>query len=228
MKVMMRALFCLFLLITPTLGAAELISKSVGQVGNPAFAGKSGAAVHYVSSRETQLHYMVRYAAQFREVENRKGLVPDNLLATHNSFAPEVVETLKDWMVFLETETFNVSEVSSEERERLRSNVQDLIGRTPFYRNLEFSDREIRDCVLRFLKAQAFVQFKRKGVPPATDAEAQKYFHDNRIKFGNGAFADFKDNIKLALNRQEVERRLQEWYQALIRKHNVRSYLQDL
>ena len=48
-----------------------------------------------------------------------------------------------------------------------------------------------------------------------TDAEAQQYFEDNRLKFGDLPGENFKENIKVFLTREQVNQRLGAWFEVL-------------
>ncbi len=216
----MRKAVCLFIFFSAILAfplgerasAAEiLISEAVGQAGS-----------HIVTSREVQLAFVVDWA-----LEKRSGLPPPALYKTTH-FDNELVEVLKDWVVYLEIKGFAGSSSSPEDLAALTTSTRALIKKVPFYNSLEFSDRELSEVIHRKLKVKKFIHFKRlSAAAPVSESDALKYFQRNQTKFGNGTFAEYKDSIRQALSRRLVDRRLQDWFEILIRKYQAHSFIQD-
>ena len=83
---------------------------------------------------------------------------------------------------------------------------------------------ELRAQIKRKLQAKKFINFKAdSSVVPVTDEEAERYFKENRSKFGAMPFENFKENIKTFLARQQVDRRLRDWFEVLRNKYKVRN-----
>ncbi|NJL24445.1 MAG: hypothetical protein HC902_04280 [Calothrix sp. SM1_5_4] len=58
--------------------------------------------------------------------------------------------------------------------------------------------------------------------------EAQKYFDENRLKFGNLPFEKLKENIKAYLSKNHVDRRLKDWFDVLLSKYQVKNLIAEI
>lgn len=139
-------------------------------------------------------------------------------------------QLLRERCVFLETRELSLSELGPRELETNLATARAALARSPAYKALEVSDAELQEALRQKLKAAKFIRFKRESAAtPITDAEAQKYFNENRSKFGpNSEFEEYRESIRSLLGRQVVDRRLQDWYGIVLRKHEARNLLSDL
>jgi hypothetical protein len=198
-------------------GAAtgDVLLKNVGQLRG-----------HVITTREVQLHYVLEKVADSRS--KTETVQPLKVDAKEVGFL--VSQLLREWSVFMETKGISVAEVPQTEVDSVTTILKEVIDRNAFYKALEFNEKELREAVRRKLQARQFVKFKRESaIAPVTDAEAQKYFNENRGRFGEQAdFNQFRDSIKGALNRQMIDQRMQEWYTILLRKYEARNQVTDI
>ena len=94
---------------------------------------------------------------------------------------------------------------------------------------LEVQPAETKKAIQRKLRAKKFIRFKAdSSVVPVTNTEAREYFDNNRLKFGDLPFENFKENIKAYLSRQQVEQRLRDWFEVLQNKYKVKNALSEI
>lgn len=193
----------------------NLVIRSVGTLKNKA-----------LTSRDAQLHNFLEKCLELGS--NKIPIAPIRPESQELGFFGN--QMLREWVVFQETGNLSVSELNSNELESAFLSVRDHLNRNPFYKNLEYSEKEIREALTRKLKARKFVKFKRESaVAPVTDSEAQKYFNENRGRFGADAqFDNYRESIKSALDRQRIDQRMQDWYGILLRKYEARNHLTDI
>ena len=205
----------LFLSVVFAFSANTLVIKTVGSLKN-----------HSVRSREVQLSFFMDKALEAGKNTSQLSI----LKADSPEMGLTANQNLREWVVFLETQGLAVADVPTQEEDAQFNLVKEHLERNPFYKNLEYNDKEIKEALHRKLRARQFVKFKRNSsVAPVTDAEAERYFNNNKARFGGTAqFADFKENIKSALNRQMIDQRMQDWYQILLRKYEAKNTITDL
>lgn len=195
------------------LQAATFISTSVGQVKD-----------HVVTSREVQIYYVAEKILYGGGKQNLT--LPE---VETPAFGKEITGALMEWVVFLEAEALSTAQVTPAELTSAFDKVRDAMRTKKELSRLQASDREIKAAVERKHKAKKFIQLKAEtSVIPVTDAEVEKYFNDNKARFGNLPLAQFKDNIRAFLTRQQVDKRLKDWFEVLQAKYQVRHFLAEL
>lgn len=205
----------LFLLSLHTTHAAELISTTAGQVKN-----------HVVTSREVELNYMIE---KVLDGDEREISAISRLDIESKSFAKEVNAVLAEWMVALESESFSAVTVTPEQISKAMKSSLEKLDKIKAFKSLEPDEKEIKDMFERKLRAKGLTKFKSESaVVPVTDSDARTYFEQNRPKFGNLPFENFKENIKSFLVRQQVDSRLKDWFEVLRSKYKVRNFLAEI
>ena len=195
--------------------AAELISTTAGQVKG-----------HVVTSREVELNYMIE---KVLEGDPREISAISRLDIETKSFSKEVNAVLAEWMIYFESESFTAASVTQEQVNKALKAGLEKLDNIKVFKALEPDAKEVRDMFERKLKAKALTRFKSdSSVVPVTDADAKTYFEQNRTKFGNLPFENFKDNIKSFLMRQQVDGRIKDWFEVLKSKYRVRNFLSEI
>lgn len=195
--------------------AKELISMAVGQVRD-----------HVLTSREVHISEGLEqalYSAQpnmpikfIRQVESPQ-------------FAKQVTSTLLEWVVYLEARSMAVTRLEEGEIDKALAKSKEILGRLATWQDLQVSSRELKKSLERKIMAKKLIRFRAESsVVPVSDAEAERYFHQNRLKFGNLPFENFKSSIKTFLSRQQVEKRLKDWFEVLQAKYQVRNFLAEM
>lgn len=205
--------FLLILLSFPW-AFSELISTGVGVVRG-----------QVVTSREVQIQHLIEIALTESSPKDKlKTPAIDS-----KAFAQSVQDVLLEYVVSLEARNFNLVEVSEEEVARTEKKVAAILKGSSAWKELRVSSDEFTEGLRRKLQAKKFIQFRaQSSVLPVTDGEAQKYFNENRLKFGNLPFENFKENIKSYLSRAQVERRLKDWYDLLLSKYQVKNLISEI
>jgi hypothetical protein len=128
--------------------------------------------------------------------------------------------------IALEAENFDVVQVAPDRLVDAENLLRKKTKELTLWRDLQISEKEWRAGLKRKLQAKEFVKFRsQSSVLPVADSEALKYYNENRLKFGDLPFENFKENIKSFLSRTQVERRLKEWYEVLMSKYQVKNLL---
>lgn len=198
----------------PVKVAAEVISTGVGMVKGRA-----------VTSREVQIQNLLNVALFEKEPAKKLKLL--NL--DSRAFGKAVQETLLETVISLEAQSFNVIQISEDERKKAVTQALKNLKGSKIWKDLQVSPAELETAVGKKIQAKRFIQFRaQSSVLPITDSEAQKYFNENRLKFGDLPFENFKENIKSYLSRTQVERRLKDWYDVLLNKYQVKNLIAEM
>lgn len=207
-----KILFSLVLTAASAQGA-ELISTGVGMVRG-----------EVITSREVQIQNFIENVLNGQPKEKLKTQAIDS-----KAFAKSVQDALLEAVVALEAQNFNLVQLSPEELLQTEKKVGQTLKGVAAWKDLKVSQKELSEGIKRKLQAKKFVQFRaQSSVLPVTDIEAQKYFNENRLKFGTLPFENFKENIKSFLSRQQVERRLKDWYDLLSNKYQVKNLIAEI
>jgi hypothetical protein len=207
-------IFAFYLLLQTQAQGAELVSTGVGIVRG-----------QVVTSREVQIQNLIETVLFDKpDKEKLKTLAIDS-----KAFAKSVQDALLEAVVALEAQNFNVVQITPEEQAQAEKKVTQTLKSVASWKELKVAPKELENGVRRKLQAKKFVQFRaQSSVLPVTDVEAQKYFNENRLKFGNLPFENFKENIKSYLSRTQVEHRLKDWYDLLLNKYQVKNLIAEI
>lgn len=193
----------------------QLLTTTVGNVGGKA-----------ITSREVQISYLVERAL-YGEKGKQVSIPP--LEIKQKEFSSEVNAVLLEQVVYLEAQSFSVQRTSNQELELAEQKVLEVLNKNDQWLKLGVSRSELSQTIERKMRAKRFIQFKAKSsVVQPTDDEAKEYFEKNRVKFGSLPFEKFQDNIKAFLSRQQVDRRLRDWFEVLQEKYKVKNQMGDL
>ncbi|MEO0336182.1 MAG: hypothetical protein AAF202_07300 [Pseudomonadota bacterium] len=132
---------------------------------------------------------------------------------------------LLETVVAMEAKSFSAVQLTDSEVARAEAVLKKKMGKSDRMKQLEVEPSEIRKSLKRKLISKKFIRFKAESsVVSVTDAEAKTYFEENRLKFGDLPFENFKENIKVFLTREQVDKRLRDWFEVLQAKYRVESY----
>lgn len=211
--------FLAFLLMVHPVPAAfaapETVNASVGQVG-----------AHVVTARQVWIsNYFERWALARRSTDPklRQPRADWKPPLGSEAFTQAASSLMLEVMVSMEAENFSVAQV---DESQVRPEVQEFLkamSSNPEWLRLEVGEREAEKFIERKKRAQSFLRFKTDSAGVVvTDAEAKAYYDQNRLKFGNLPFSQFKEGIRDVLSRQILEDRLKDWFEILRRKYRVR------
>ncbi len=142
---------------------------------------------------------------------------------------PALDEGLRGAVVALEAQNFNVIQVLPEEVTVAEKQVLKVFKDLKVWKGLEVSPKELATGLRDKIQSKKFIQFRaQSSVLPVTDGEAQRYFNENRLKFGTLPFENFKENIKSFLSRNQVDRRLKDWFEVLLSKYQVKNLISEM
>jgi len=193
--------------------AAKLISTGVGQVGETV-----------VTSREVQISQAIEAALQ----NGKRTAIKVNQDVDSPSFAKDVTAVLLERVVYLEAKNVSMAEVEETTLNSTESRVRSRLAHSPDWKALKVSNAEFSQALKRKTLAKKFIRFRAESsVVPVADSEAKKYFEQNRLKFGDLPFENFKASIKTYLNKIQVESRLKSWFEVLQSKYKVRNFLSE-
>ncbi|MBU6376457.1 MAG: hypothetical protein KGQ59_10710 [Bdellovibrionales bacterium] len=206
-------LICVLTAATPAV-RAQVVSTGVGLIRNQA-----------VTSREVQIQNLLEIALyQSQPKDKLKPLGLDS-----KAFSKAVADTLLEAVLAMEAQNFNLAEVTPEDCKGAEAKALRVLKDAAVWKNLQVSQREIDAGVKRKIQAKKFTQLRaQSSLLPVTDGEAQKYFNENRGKFGNLPFENLKENIKSYLGRTHVDQRLKDWYDVLLNKYQVKNLIAEM
>ena len=204
----------LALALVATTAKAELISTGVGMVRG-----------QVMTSREVQIQNLLEIALYDKD----PGYKLKKLSLDSKAFSKAVQDSLLESVVALEAQNFNVVQLAPEEFQASERKVMRVLKNASAWKDLRVSPLEFEAGLKRKVQSKKFVQFRsQSSILPVTDMEAQKYFNENRLKFGNLPFENFKENIKSFLSRSQVDKRLKDWYEVLLSKYQVKNLIAEM
>lgn len=191
----------------------QLVSAQAGRVDR-----------HLVTTREVLINSLVENViGRAKPVTGLKLSRPQT-----REFIREATAVLLEWAIFYEIESSATANVTVAEIKAAKNRVLAKYKKNAQWAALKVESSELDDLVERKLRAKKFIQFKiQTSTVPVSDREAQEYFEANKIKFENAPFESFKETIKSYLSRQQVDRRLKDWFELLQVKYKVRNFLAE-
>ncbi len=204
----------LLLLLTSLSSSAQTLSMTVGKVSD-----------HIITSREVHLQAMMEKAL-YQSVK-LDALKIDPL--DSKTFFAEVNDTILERALATEAKSFDVVHLDEKEVREMEGRVARGLATTTPWKSIDPQPAEWKGLLERKLKAKQFIRFRKESSElPITDIEAKRYFEENRLKFGNLPFDNFRENIKSFLARSQVDRRLKDWYEVIKAKYNAKNFLAEL
>jgi hypothetical protein len=145
------------------------------------------------------------------------------------AFFNSINDSILEGVLTIEAKNFDVVQADDNELLKMQAKVSNGLTATSVWKKLEPTVSEWHGVLEHKIKAKHFVAFRRESSQlPVTDVEAKRYFEENRIKFGNLPFDNFRENIKSYLTRSQVDRRLKDWYEILKTKYRAKNFLSEL
>jgi len=188
---------------------ARLISMTVGRSQN-----------HVFTSREVHLRHLLGEAMKGKKAAYR--------LDSEDSkaFFAETDKTILEQLIAEESKHFSTVRLNESDFDRELKKLPTALFTSAEWKALKPAPEEWKEIFWRRLQAEKFIQFRaQSSVIPISDGEARRYFEENRLKFGDLPFEQFKENIKIFLRRSQVEQRLKDWYEVLRAKYKARNFL---
>ena len=189
-------------------------------------AGKISSLV--VTSREVLINHLIEraLASEPNSAKISTSLNPSDVRSS--LFVRETTSVLLELAIYQEAESFAAPEIPQNELQAKIKLVQKKLAGNSLWNSLEVDSKELQEMTRKKLKAKNFIRFKvESGAIPITDQEAREYFNNNKLKFENLPFESFKENIKKYLAKQQVDRRLKDWFELIQSKYKVRNYLAE-
>lgn len=213
MRMSVRIALIVYLLSNPP-AVAELVSTGVGVVRN-----------QVITSREVQIQNLLDVAIYESKPKDKLKLLP----VDSKAFNKAVSDALLEAVVSLEAQNFNLIQLSNEEVKGIEKKALKILRDQAVWKNLQVSKVELETGLRRKIQAKKFIQFRaQSSVLPVTESEAQKHFNENRLKFGNLPYENFRENIKSYLSRTHVDQRLKDWYDVLLNKYQVKNLIAEM
>ena len=193
---------------------AEVVSTGVGMVGK-----------RTVTSREVQIQHLL-------EVAMSEPLIKSDLKIyglDSRAFAHAAQEVLLEHALALEAQTFNLMQIAAEDLAPTKRRATTILSGQDAWVSLRVEPREFDDGVRRKMQARRFIKFRAESSSlPVTDVEVQRVFDENRAKYGDLPLEKVRDKIKLAVAREQTEKRLHDWYDGLLAKYAVKNLIPEM
>jgi hypothetical protein len=194
--------------------ANELVSTAVGIV-----------RTQVLTSREVQVQNLLETALYEKSPKDKLKIMP----LDSKGFAKAVQDALLEAVVALEAQNFNLMQMQPDEIKTADRQSQRWLRDNSAWKKLQVSPKELEAGLRRKLQAKKFIQFRAESsVLPVTDVEAQRYFEENKLKFGDLPFENFKENIKSFLSKNQVDKRLKDWFDVLLSKYQVKNLIAEM
>ncbi len=189
-------------------------------------AGRAGDIV--ITSREVMMAHMIENALY----HFAKDKVPPPAIKSADVRSPEFVSetttAVLEAAIDLESKNYKGTKFMSTDM-AVQNNVKLVLQRLKndkIWASLAVTKNEVEELVRRKMRTKEFIRFKMESSTiPATDREAEEYFNANKMKFENLPYENFRENIKGYLTKQQVDRRMKDWFELLQNKYQVRNYL---
>lgn len=184
-----------------------LLSKIVGIAGD-----------QIVTSREVQIVNLLEKALG-ADKELKLVSIEDA------KFFSEITQVLLEIVVWNESLVFEMAQINEDEFKENSEKITKKTINNSDWKRLQVSHTEFEKFLKRKIIAKKFIKIKSDSMKGfISDQEAKEYFEKNRLKFGQIAFSQFKENIKAFLTQQQLEERLTVWFEVIKKKYKVKNY----
>ncbi|MEQ1664810.1 MAG: hypothetical protein ABL927_05490 [Bdellovibrionales bacterium] len=196
---------------------AKIISSSAGKVGD-----------RVITTREVMIYHLVEDAL-FNSKNNKLPQTTLDLTKIHDrQFIRETTAVLIELAIFFEAESFSANEVSKNIIQQSISLAEKRLKKNALWLNLKVDSQELESVVRKKLNSKEFIKFKVDAANiPTSEKEIEDYYNNNRLKFENLPLANFRENIKSYLIKQQIDKRIKDWVELLQIKYHVRNYLAE-
>ena len=114
---------------------------------------------------------------------------------------------------------------AEEQLRAMRAKISDGHWKTLFARYGR-NDASVLQILQRGIEVEKFLEKKVETLTPVvTDSEAARYFKQNEAKFYGATFESIKPTVIRLLQKQEMEKGLQEWVRLLRDKHHAMNLI---
>jgi len=211
---------CVFLLIVEVGTAAQVenrvLIQSVAMVGQ-----------QILTSREVRAMILLDAALNDRTLNKRTGSPGFETLLGRVS-AEDVNGEIIELILSQEAEVFAFNQLAPGELALKLEKIKKIIKVQEDWQRLELSENEISRLLRRKLLAKGYLNFKTTTMTSqVSDSEALAYFEKNKVKFVGLPFDQMKSNIKNFLTQQQLQERLNSYFEAMKRKYKVRNILSE-
>lgn len=205
----MRFIFAIFL---------SSFSNSLAQAQGVLTQTVGTAAFQVVTTREVKALELISRALEKEMKDSALQISQDN-----------ASRTLFELAIYRESQILSAITVEPEELKSLVSSVKNKLQKNSDWKKLDVTDEELKTWVERKKIASDYLKLKGSSLTAiVTDQEIQDYYDKNRVKFGSTPIGDQRSNIRLFLQKESQQKRIQEWLNALKIKYQIRNDLADL
>lgn len=196
--------------------AAAIVSATVGQVGH-----------NVVTSRDVEISSIIEHwyllskktEKGSRPSANKEWLVDPK----SEAFRKQLNTIMAELLIVAEAENFSVAQISPVEIHKESELMSEDLKSWPEWTALEVSPLELEQHVGRHLRAKEFLKFKTESMGmQISDDEAKKYYDQNKVRFNNLPFENFRQSIKEFLISRDVEAKMKDWFDILRKKYKVK------
>ncbi len=154
------------------------------------------------------------------EKNNKKDLTLD---IKSSDFQKQVNLVIAELLVMSEAENFSVAQTSTAEIQKVSSSFTEEMKNRPEWTRLEVSPTELEQNIGRHLRAKEFLKFKTESMGmQVSDEEAKKFYDQDKGRFNNLPFENFKESIKEYLITRDVQAKMKDWFDVLRKKYKVK------
>lgn len=197
----------LSLLATSSSQAQGVLTQTVGT-----------SAFQVVTTREVKALELISRALEKEMKDSALQISQDN-----------ASRTLFELAIYRESQTLSAIMLEPEELKSLAASIKSKLQKNPDWKKLDVTDEELKTWVERKKIASDYLKLKGSSLTAiVTDQEIQDYYDKNRVKFGSTPIGDQKSNIRLFLQKESQQKRIQDWLNALKIKYQIRNDLADL
>ncbi len=148
-----------------------------------------------------------------------------NTSTQSDEFNNDLNRYLMERVVYLESKSFSLINVTSSEVEKAKKSILNRIKNSSsasIWTELALTQEEMAELVKQKISSQKFIEFKSKAsYVPVTEAEAFNYYNNNKDKYDGKEYKSIKEGIKKSLAKLQAEQRLEAWYDILKKKYDV-------
>lgn len=208
-------LMCLFHLPTE----ARVINQVVGMVQD-----------RVVTAREVQINTMIEMALYPENITSGAGVVMKDLNDFESKeFSKQVTSVLMELVISMEAELVTIARPTKTELQEANKSVSKRWEKKMEWTQLKPSSREVSQMISRKLLAKKFIRFRADtSVTAVSEVELDRYLELNKKRFEGLTLEESRSQIRKILDRQQVERRLKDWFDVLKAKYQVRQTLAEV
>lgn len=216
-----------FLALFSERSQAQLRADSSGESANRVLITTNVGKImeDYLTSREVNIAYFIeKNLFQDRKESPIKSFYPMD----SKEFNREVTAVLIEQAIYQDSKDLPEMKWTHQEVDKMLRFFKKKAFQDRLWNSLSVDEEELKEALKKKIQSKKYIQFKMNSAKVlVSDEEVRSYFEGNRSEFGELPYAQFKESIRAFLKKQQVQKRLKDWFDLLQSKYKIRNLIAD-